>query len=115
MRSLKLFAYAVAALAGLVLLAIVAVLVVVDGNFVKSRLERAMQEVPVEVAVRFAPVVVHPRDVIDLAVGDVLPLSHPSTDLLDVVVDGVVLAQAAAGSHGSRLACRVVTVEENHA
>jgi flagellar motor switch protein FliM len=82
---------------------------------VAADLEHAMQEVPVEVAVRFAPVVVHPRDVIDLAVGDVLPLSHPSTDLLDVVVDGVVLAQAAAGSHGSRLACRVVTVEENPA
>ena len=78
-----------------------------------AELERAMQDVPVEVAVRFSPVVVHPRDVIDLAVGDVLPLSHPSTDLLDVVVDGVVLARAAAGSHGSRLACRVVTVEEN--
>ncbi len=78
-----------------------------------AELERAMQDVPVELAVRFAPVVVHPRDVIDLAVGDVLPLSHPSTELLDVVVDGVVLARAAAGSHGSRLACRVVTVEEN--
>lgn len=80
---------------------------------VAADLERAMQDVPVEIAVRFSPVVVHPRDVIDLAVGDVLPLSHPSTDLLDVVVDGVVLARAAAGSHGSRLACRVVTVEEN--
>jgi flagellar motor switch protein FliM len=78
-----------------------------------AELERAMQDVPVEIAVQFSPVVVHPRDVIDLAVGDLLPLSHPSTDLLDVVVDGVVLARAAAGSHGSRLACRVVTVEEN--
>lgn len=78
-------------------------------------LERAVQDVPVEVAVRFRPVVIHPRDVVHLAVGDVLPLSHPSTEPLDVVVDGVVLAQAAAGSHGSRLACRVVTVEENPA
>ena len=78
-------------------------------------LERAVQDVPVEVAVRFRPVVIHPRDVVHLVVGDVLPLSHPSTEPLDVVVDGVVLAQAAAGSHGSRLACRVVTVEENPA
>ncbi|NUU15873.1 flagellar motor switch protein FliM [Cellulomonas humilata] len=76
-------------------------------------LERAVQDVPVEVSVRFRPVVIHPRDVVHLVVGDVLPLSHPSTEPLDVVVDGVVLAQAAAGSHGSRLACRVVTVEEN--
>jgi flagellar motor switch protein FliM len=78
-------------------------------------LERALEDVPVEVAVRFAPVVIHPRDVVHLVVGDVLPLSHPSADPLDVVVDGVVLARAAAGSHGSRLACRVVTVEENPA
>ncbi len=78
-------------------------------------LERAVQDVPVEVAVRFAPVVIHPRDVVHLSVGDLLPLSHPSTEPLDVVVDGVVLARAAAGSHGSRLACRVVTVEENPA
>jgi len=77
-----------------------------------SDLERSVQDVPVDVAVRFAPVVVHPRDVVHLAVGDVLPLSHPSTQPLDVVVDGVVLARAAAGSHGSRLAAQVVTVEE---
>ena len=75
-------------------------------------LERAVQDVPVDVAVQFPPVTVHPRDVVNLAVGDVLPLSHPSTQPLDVVVDGIVLARAAAGSHGSRLACQVVTVEE---
>ncbi|WHP19017.1 FliM/FliN family flagellar motor switch protein [Cellulomonas sp. ES6] len=75
-------------------------------------LEAAVEEVPVEVAVRFAPVVVRPRDVVDLAVGDVVPLSHPSSQPLDVVVDGVVLARAAAGNNGSRLACMVVTVEE---
>jgi flagellar motor switch protein FliM len=76
-------------------------------------LEAAVQRVPVEVSVRFSPVTVHPREVIDLAVGDVLPLYHPSTKPLDVVVDGVVLAHAAAGNNGSRLACMVVTVEEN--
>jgi flagellar motor switch protein FliM len=77
-------------------------------------LETAVEEVPVEVAVRFAPVVVRPRDVVGLAVGDVVPLSHPSSQPLDVVVDGVVLARAAAGNNGSRLACMVVTVEEKH-
>jgi flagellar motor switch protein FliM len=75
-------------------------------------LEAAVEDVPVEVAVRFAPVVVRPRDVVGLAVGDVVPLSHPSSQPLDVVVDGVVLARAAAGNNGSRLACMVVTVEE---
>lgn len=75
-------------------------------------LELAVQGVPVRVGVQFAPVTVHPRDVLSLQVGDVLPLSHPSSTPLDVVVDGVVLARAAIGSHGPRLACRVVTVEE---
>jgi flagellar motor switch protein FliM len=76
-------------------------------------LESAVQEVPVDVSVRFTPVTVHPRDVLGLTVGEVLPLSHPTTKPLDVVVDGVVLARAAAGNNGSRLACMVVTVEEN--
>ncbi len=76
----------------------------------------AVATVPVEVGVRFTPVTVQPRDILTLAVGDVLPLTHPSTEPLDVVVDDVVLAKAAIGSHGPRLACRVVAVtEENRA
>ena len=72
----------------------------------------AVATVPVEVGVRFTPVTVQPRDILTLAVGDVLPLTHPSTEPLDVVVDDVVLAKAAIGSHGPRLACRVVAVTE---
>ena len=79
----------------------------------RERLEHLVQSVPVDVTVEFAPVVVHPRDVVGLAVGDVLPLNHPATRPLDVVVDDVVLAHAAAGSHGSRLACQIVAVEEH--
>lgn len=81
----------------------------------RALLELSAEQVPVEVSVRFSPVTVHPREIVELAVGDVLPLSHPSSRPLDVVVDGVVLARAAAGSQGSRLACQVVTVEENPA
>jgi len=76
-------------------------------------LELAVQHVPVEVAVRFTPKTVRPQEVLAFAVGDVLPLEHPSSRPLDVVVDGVVLARAAAGNNGSRLACMVVDVEEN--
>ncbi|MCL2454528.1 MAG: flagellar motor switch protein FliM [Micrococcales bacterium] len=78
----------------------------------RERLEELVQSVPVDVAVQFAPVVVHPRDVVGMSVGDVIPLGHPATRPLDVVVDGAVLAHAAAGSHGSRLACQIVSVEE---
>lgn len=81
----------------------------------RAELERATLEAPVDVVVRCTPRIVHPRDVIDLEVGDVLPLSHPASRPLEVVVEDVVLAHAAAGTHGSRLACQVVSVEENHA
>ena len=55
-----------------------------------------------------------PGEIVDLQVGDVLPLNHPASRPLEVVVDDVVLAHAAAGTHGSRIACQVVSVEENH-
>ena len=80
----------------------------------QAMLVRGIREVPVDVSVRFASRTVHPRDVVSLAVGDVVPLSHRTSTPLDVVVDGVVMARAAAGSNGNRLACMVVTVEENH-
>ncbi|PZR54388.1 flagellar motor switch protein FliM [Xylanimonas oleitrophica] len=78
----------------------------------QAELDLAVSEVPVDVAVRFAPVTVRPRDVVSLEVGDVLPLSHPQERPLDVVVDDVVLAHAAVGTRGSRLACQVVAIEE---
>ena len=79
---------------------------------VRRELEVAVGEVPVDVAVRFAPLTVRPRQVVHLTVGDVLPLVHPASQPLAVVVDGVELAHAAAASHGSRLVCQVVDVQE---
>ena len=83
----------------------------------RVQVEHAVESVPVPVGVRLEPMTVQPRDVVGLAVGDLLPLSHPAAEPLDVVVDGVVLARAALGSNGPRLACRIVSVasEENHA
>ena len=79
----------------------------------RLQLEVAVQQVPVDVAVRFRPVTVHPRDVVALRPGDVLPLHHPASRPLDVVVGDRVLAQAAPGTQGSRLAGMVVHVKEN--
>lgn len=76
-------------------------------------LEVAVQRVPVDVAVRFRPITVHPREVVHLRVGDVLPLHHPASRPLDVVVGNRVLAQAAPGAQGSRLAGMVVHVKES--
>ena len=78
----------------------------------RHELETAVEGVPLDVTVRFAPVTVRPRQVVQLEVGDVLPLGHPASQPLDVVVDGVSLAHATAASHGSRLVCQVVAVEE---
>ena len=81
-------------------------------NAALAALAAGVEDIPVPVAVRFAPITVRPSDVVGLAVGDVLHLYHPTTRPLDVVVDDVVLAQAAAGTQGTRLACLVVTSEE---
>ena len=78
-----------------------------------AHLVRGVEDVPVPVAVRFSPVTVRPTDIIGLRIGAVLQLNHPTARPLDVVVDDVVLARAAAGTQGTRLACRIVTSEEN--
>ncbi len=78
----------------------------------RHQLEAAVEAVPVELAVRLAPLTVHPREVVELAVGDVLPLRHVASRPLDVVVDGVRLAVAVPASQGSQLVCQVVAVEE---
>lgn len=78
----------------------------------RRELDGAVAHVPVTVHVALTPREVHPRDVVDLHVGDVLPLHHPSARPLDVVVGGVVLAHAAIGNSGSRLACRITTTVE---
>jgi flagellar motor switch protein FliM len=68
-----------------------------------------LASVPVDVALRLAPAVVLPSVVLDLAVGDVLPLPHPQSRPLSITVDGQVVGRAAVGSAGSRLAGIVVS------
>ncbi|MET1021843.1 MAG: flagellar motor switch protein FliM [Arthrobacter sp.] len=71
-----------------------------------------LSNVPVQVALELSPVVVKPAAVLNLSVGDVLPLPHSTHHPFHVVVDGHRLAQATAGSNGSRLAAVIVTTEE---
>ncbi len=68
--------------------------------------------VPVEVAVRFAPLSVGADVVAALEPGTVIPLRHRADAPLTVAVGDVPLATAAIGSSGTRLACLVVTSEE---
>jgi flagellar motor switch protein FliM len=71
--------------------------------------------VPVEVSVQFAPLPVLPSRILDLAVGDVLKLAHSQHRPFELAVNGRRLGEAALGANGSRLACVVVTTEENTA
>ncbi len=79
----------------------------------REALDRSIQEVPVELAVRFRPQQLSARAVATLAVGDVLGLQQSSAEPLEVVIDDLVVAHAAPGSEGPRLAALIVTVKEN--
>ena len=72
-----------------------------------------LADVPVDVLLQLEPITVKPAIVLNLAVGDVLNLGHPRHRPLSVTVDGHVLARAAAGSSGSRLAGVIVSTEES--
>lgn len=72
--------------------------------------EKQLYAVPVEVSVAFREVTITSRELLALAVGDVLPLRHPVAQPLSVRADGVQVAAAVPGSHGPRLACQVVSV-----
>ena len=76
-------------------------------------LSARVRDVPVGVSVRFHPHTVAAAEVGDLQVGDVVGLRHRADVPLDVVVGDVVMARAAIGSSGTRLACLVVTSEEH--
>ena len=80
-----------------------------------SRLEAGLQEIPVDVSVRFRSTPVDPLELVGLDVGDVVRLRHPSQAPLDVTAADVVFAHATPGSQGRRLAALVVAplTEEN--
>lgn len=68
--------------------------------------------VPVELALRLQPAPVGPATVLDLAVGDVIPIPHPRHRPLDLAVDGHIVAHAAIGAQSGQIACVVVDLEE---
>jgi flagellar motor switch protein FliM len=71
---------------------------------VLAGLERA----PIEVAVRFQSVRMHPGDLLNLRPGDVVPLNHPVSVPLAVTTADITFAHAVPGAQGDRLACLVV-------
>ncbi len=71
-------------------------------------LEDAVASVPVEIAVRFGSVALTSREIVELQVGDIVPLEHPIDRPLTVSVDGVPCYEAVTGRRGKHLACLVV-------
>ncbi len=78
-----------------------------------DRLLEHVISAPVDVALRLREVPVSPRQVLDLAVGDLIPLPHAHTRPFDLAVDGRTIARAAAGAVGARLAGVVIDLEES--
>jgi flagellar motor switch protein FliM len=75
---------------------------------VREQLSERLGEVFVDVSLHFEPVPVPSGVVLDLVVGDVLPLGHLVTEPLVMSADGVVCARAVAGAQGKFLACLIV-------
>jgi flagellar motor switch protein FliM len=73
-----------------------------------KQMAEGLNTTPVEVSVRFNPVLMHPADLIALRPGDIVQIGHPVTAPLAVTSAGRVFAHAVAGSSGQRLACLVI-------
>ena len=77
-------------------------------------LAEAFSDVPVDVSVRFRSTQLDPDALTNLAVGDVMRLTHPASAPLDVAVDDTSFAHATAGATRNRLAALIVaTPKEN--
>lgn len=74
----------------------------------RRALESGLETVPVEVSVRFNPTSVTPRTMVELSIGDVIPLRHGVAAPLTVSAAGVTFAHAVPGAHGRRMAALVV-------
>lgn len=72
------------------------------------RIHERLPDVPIDVAVGFAPTALTPRTLVELAVGDVIRLAHPVSAPLIVTAADMTFAHAVAGSRGQHLACRIV-------
>jgi flagellar motor switch protein FliM len=74
-----------------------------------GQIRRQVEVAPVELALRLAPRAVLPREVLDLAVGDIISFPHSADRPLLLAVGDQPVATAAVGSAGARLACVVTT------
>jgi flagellar motor switch protein FliM len=81
----------------------------------RELVEGQVSRTPVHVALQLAQVAVKPGTILNLAVGDLLPVPHQRTKPFDLTVRGHRIATANAGSSGSRIAAIIVKTEETPA
>lgn len=78
----------------------------------KALMLEQIAQVPIEVTMAITPSTVLPSLILNLAVGDTIPLPHPETRPFEITVNGERLGQASVAKKGSRLAGVIVTTEE---
>jgi len=83
------------------------------GSHAPVRLREHVIAAPVEVSLRLRELPISPRQVLDLAIGDVISLPHGHQRPFDLAVDGRIIARAAAGAVGARLAGVVINLEDS--
>ncbi len=77
-----------------------------------SQLTARLEDAPLPVAIRFAGRDMSAGEISALEVGTVIPLRHRVSEPLEVAVADAVLAHAAIGANGTRVACLVVDTQE---
>lgn len=79
-----------------------------DLQVARERVADRLLDVPVELAVEFAPTSLTSSQILDLQVGDVVPLGHPTDVPLTGSVGGTVAFRVRPARSGKRLACQIV-------
>ncbi|MFN8034882.1 MAG: flagellar motor switch protein FliM [Acidimicrobiia bacterium] len=77
------------------------------------QLQDALRSTSVEVNVRFNEVTLTSAEVVNLAVGDIIPLRHGLEEPLTVSVGSTACYRAITGRKGRRLACLIVSSERD--
>jgi flagellar motor switch protein FliM len=84
-----------------------------DPVAVQTAVTHRIEEVPVEVAVRFRPITLRSGEIVNLREGDVVPLGHRVDVPLTVMAAGVDAFLATPGKKGKRLAVQIVENPRN--
>lgn len=75
---------------------------------VQARLNRNLEQVPLDLSVSFRATQIQSKDLSNLAIGQVIYLNHPVSRPLDLIVGDLLVGHGMPGSIGKQLAAKVV-------